>query len=131
MPTRRITATFAASLALAAGAAAAGADIRAFDRNGDRFITYEELIKVAPGATRSDFAAIDRNGDRRISANEFGTSRAQALVTRHATAAGKAAARLPVVPLTVADVDADRDGRVSFAELGRADALSLPQLRGN
>lgn len=132
MPARLATTISAAALLIGAPAAWSGGDIRGLDRNGDRFVSYAELIRTAPAATRSDFAALDRNGDRRLSADELGAARARSLVARHG-ASGRAsgAAALRLVPLSVADVDLDGDGRVSFEELDKAGARSLSTLRGN
>ena len=132
MPAARTAAVLAALILVVATTARAGTDIRAYDLNGDRFVTYSELVQTAPGATRSDFAAIDANGDRRLSANEFAAPRAQAVVARHAAApAAPRSQPVRLAPLSVSDVDADGDGRVSFEELGNADTLSQFSLRGN
>lgn len=114
------------TLSALAGPAAAGADIRAFDRDGDRFVSFVELKASAPGVTRSDFNTMDRNGDRRLSANEFSGATAQMLVTRHRAGAHRSAAALVALPpARVADIDTDRDGRITFEELHRIDSPYL------
>ena len=127
----KATATALTAIVLSATAAFAGADIAHFDTNGDRFVTFEELVRAAPDATRSDFTAIDRNGDRRISANEFAGARVQAIVSR-SDIGGRQTGTGPLrlAPLQVADVDTDRNGLVSFKELSRTDTPPLARLRG-
>lgn len=132
MKMTRSTATLAAALGFFAVSAQAGADLSAFDLDGDRFVSFDELRHAVPGATRSDFAALDRNGDRRISANELSGGRAQALVTRRDTGHDGGESLPPRLgSLQVADVDTDGDGRITFDELARADAPALVPLRGN
>lgn len=124
--------TIVLSLAMTLGAvtSAGAADLDAFDANGDRFVTYEELTGYAPGATRSDFNAIDANGDRRLSANEFTGPRVQALVSRFVE--DRPAARpapFSVPRADYAEIDADGDGRITFDELYRVDVPDRSSLQ--
>ncbi|NND40479.1 MAG: EF-hand domain-containing protein [Silicimonas sp.] len=115
-----------------ATAAMAGADIRDVDVNGNRFITYSELMQSAPGLTRTSFGAMDQNGDRRLSATEFAGARAQAIVSQQtARPATDPSGGLSLAPASVARIDSDQDGRVSFDELLRLDVPSQVLLRGN
>jgi hypothetical protein len=120
--------TLALALAALAGPAAAGADIRAFDLDGDRFVTFGELLASAPDVTRSEFTAIDLNSDRRLSANELSGAAGRTLVTRLRTSAVQPQGALVALPpARVADIDGDRDGRITFDELHRIDSPYLGQ----
>ncbi|MEQ9041846.1 MAG: EF-hand domain-containing protein [Silicimonas sp.] len=120
------------AFAISASGALAGASIGAIDANGDRFVSYNELVAHVPNATHSEFRAADVNGDRRLSANEFAGSRAQSLVARLDTRAPDRNKRLLTLsPASLAEIDSDHDGRVTFDELIRADTPAFNPLRGN
>lgn len=118
-------------LAILAAPAFAGVDIRDYDLDGDRFVTFGELAQSAPGLTRSDFRTLDRNGDRRLSANELDVARFGALVShRVATRNSGSEAVLTLGDARFDEIDADRDGRITFDELARIDVPSLNIIRG-
>jgi hypothetical protein len=96
--------------ALATSAFAAG-DISAFDRDGDRFASQDEIAAVLPGLTGTDFRRIDANRDNRVSATELATGAAQGVLGRYTGASGV---------MDLAAVDTNGDNFVDFTELAAA-----------
>lgn len=70
-----------ATTALAATAASA-MSVDSFDRNGDRFVTYQEVTAVNPLVSRSEFRDLDINRDRRLSSVELNAPGAEAILDR-------------------------------------------------
>lgn len=69
-------------------------------------------------------------GDSRLPAVLASESATDAPVFRARGGADAAPSLLALPPLSFTDIDTDRDGKISFDELYRADAPSLTSLRG-
>ena len=127
-----------ATTALAASAATA-ASVADFDRNGDRFASFAEVVAANPTIDRNDFREIDVNRDNRLSASEVQAG--EAILGRGMNPTGtflsttdisggsfvgygELQAAYPGLPTSqVRIIDQNKDGRISAVELaaGQAD----------
>lgn len=73
------------------------------DKNGDGKVSFDEALGLMPKLTRENFKRLDANGDGFVTSDDRIVSRRQKLMT-------------PWVN-RLFDADADRDGKVTFAEL--------------
>ena len=137
--------TLALALATSAIAATAASamSVSAFDANGDRFVSYEEVTAVNPLVNRQDFRDLDVNRDNRLSSVELNAAGAEAILDRGTSAAGtvlsvadisggsfvseaELAAAYPGLKKVEFDIiDANNDGRVSSVEIYAADAQDI------
>lgn len=106
--------------------------------SGGRFASFSQLEAAYPGLTRDHFREIDANRDNRVSSTELYGSDAQAILKTHQTGGGGVVVSLDAVDTDgsgfaslaelqrvysnldandLREIDVNRDGRVSFAEL--------------
>ena len=124
-----------ATTALTATVASAATGIAAYDTNGDRFASFDEVVAVNPTIDRNDFRGIDVNRDNRLSAAEVQAAGAQAVLKRGTSATGGAAtvdgfasfaelaAAYPGLSMVDFDqIDENNDNRVSSVEILDSDA---------
>lgn len=136
--------TFALAIVTTAltATAVSAASIGDFDSNGDRFVSFDEVVAANPLLDRNDFRGIDANRDNRLSASELQAAGAQAILKR---GTGGTAVRSTVSisggsfvseamlaaaypGLTANDfdrIDRNNDNRVSAVELYDADSQAI------
>ncbi|NND42369.1 MAG: EF-hand domain-containing protein [Silicimonas sp.] len=89
---------------------ASAASIHTFDANGDRFVSFDEVVAINAHVKRSEFRDLDVNRDRRLSSVELQAPGAEAILNRGVNTLG-----------TVHSVGDIAQGRfVSLPELAQA-----------
>lgn len=58
-------------------------DLASVDKDGDRFLSWEEALAAMPKMTQNEFRQIDVNSDNRLSAVEFNLPDARCILDQH------------------------------------------------
>ena len=131
-----------ATTAIAATAASA-MSVSAFDQNGDRFVSYQEVTAVNPLVNRNEFRTLDVNRDNRLSSVELNAPGTEAILDRGTqsngtvrsvadisggafVSEGQLTAAYPGLSAAEFDlIDANNDNRVSSTEIYASDAQDI------